>query len=74
MVCSRGLLFAAGMITGEALMGIAIAVPIVTSGSADVLALPSLWHFGEWLGLIVLAVLAGLLFKTAMTADPSPKS
>jgi hypothetical protein len=49
-------------------------VPIVTSGSADVLALPSLWHFGEWLGLIVLAVLAGLLFKTAMTADPSPKS
>ncbi len=70
----KGLLFAAGMITGEALMGIAIAVPIVTSGSADVLALPSLWHFGEWLGLIVLAVLAGLLFKTAMTADPSPKS
>lgn len=70
----KGLLFAAGMITGEALMGIAIAVPIVTSGSADVLALPSLWHFGEWLGLVVLAVLAGLLFKTAMTPDPSPKS
>ena len=70
----KGLLFAAGMITGEALMGIAIAVPIVTSGSADVLALPALWHFGEWLGLVVLAVLAGSLFKTAMTADPSPKS
>lgn len=70
----KGLLFAAGMITGEALMGIAIAVPIVTSGSADVLALPALWHFGEWLGLVVLAVLAGLLFKTAMTADQSPKS
>jgi putative OPT family oligopeptide transporter len=70
----KGLLFAAGMITGEALMGIAIAVPIVTSGSADVLALPSLWHFGEWLGLVVLAILAGLLFKTAMTADPSTKS
>ncbi len=70
----KGLLFAAGMITGEALMGIAIAVPIVTSGSADVLALPSLWHFGEWLGLVVLAALAALLFKTAMTADPSAKS
>ncbi|MGA0053858.1 MAG: OPT family oligopeptide transporter [Steroidobacteraceae bacterium] len=70
----KGLLFAAGMITGEALMGIAIAVPIVTSGSADVLALPSLWHFGEWLGLVVLAILAGLLFKTAMAADPSTKS
>ncbi len=70
----KGLLFAAGMITGEALMGIAIAVPIVTSGSADVLALPSLWQFGEWLGLVVLAVLASLLFKTAMSADPSTKS
>lgn len=70
----KGLLFAAGMITGEALMGIAIAVPIVTSGSADVLALPSLWHFGEWLGLVVLAVLAALLFKTAMTADSLPKT
>lgn len=70
----KGLLFAAGMITGEALMGIAIAVPIVTSGSADVLALPSLWQFGEWLGLVVLAILASLLFKTAMSADPSTKS
>ena len=28
-----GVLFAAGLITGEALMGIAIAVPIVVSGS-----------------------------------------
>lgn len=70
----KGLLFAAGMITGEALMGIAIAVPIVTSGSADVLALPSLWQFGEWLGLVVLAILASLLFKTAMSADTSTKS
>ncbi|MFZ9708104.1 MAG: OPT family oligopeptide transporter [Steroidobacteraceae bacterium] len=61
----RGLLFAAGMITGEALMGIAIAVPIVTSGSADVLALPEALHFGEWLGLLVLAILALRLHRTA---------
>jgi putative OPT family oligopeptide transporter len=65
----KGLLFAAGMITGEALMGIAIAVPIVTSGSADVLALPASMHFGEWLGLIVLAVLGWMMYRTATQAD-----
>ncbi|MGA1375829.1 MAG: OPT family oligopeptide transporter [Steroidobacteraceae bacterium] len=65
----KGLLFAAGMITGEALMGIAIAVPIVTSGSADVLALPAALHFGEWLGLIVLAILGWMMYRTAIRAD-----
>lgn len=65
----KGLLFAAGMITGEALMGIAIAVPIVTSGSADVLALPAALHFGEWLGLIVLAMLGWMMYRTAIRAD-----
>jgi putative OPT family oligopeptide transporter len=61
-----GTLFAAGLITGEALMGIAIAIPIVMSGRADVLALPSALHFGEWLGLIVLAGVAWLLFRTSI--------
>jgi putative OPT family oligopeptide transporter len=65
----KGLLFAAGMITGEALMGIAIAIPIVTSGSADVLALPAALHFGEWLGLIVLAILGWMMYRTAIRAD-----
>jgi putative OPT family oligopeptide transporter len=64
----KGMLFSAGMITGEALMGILIAVPIVGYGRADVLALPAAWQFGQWLGVIVLAVLAVLLFRTA-TAD-----
>ena len=36
------MLFAAGLITGEALMGIVIAIPIVATGRADVLALPAL--------------------------------
>ena len=67
--CGRkGLLFAAGMITGEALMGIAIAIPIVTSGSADVLALPAGLHFGEWLGLGVLVLLGYLLYRTTTRA------
>lgn len=65
----KGLLFAAGMITGEALMGIAIAVPIVTSGRADILALPTSLHFGEWLGLLVLAALGWFMYRTAIQPD-----
>jgi putative OPT family oligopeptide transporter len=61
----KGTLFSAGMITGEALMGIFIAIPIVGAGRADVLALPPALRFGQWLGVIVLAVLAMLLFRTA---------
>ena len=72
----KGLLFAAGMITGEALMGIGIAVPIVSSGSADVLALPESLRFGEPLGLAVVAVLAVWLYRTASgpdRADAAPR-
>lgn len=65
----KGMLFSAGMITGEALMGILIAIPIVGYGRADVLALPAAWQFGQWLGVVVLAVLAVLLFRTATAAD-----
>jgi putative OPT family oligopeptide transporter len=62
----HGILFAAGLITGEALMGIVIAVPIVMSGRADVLALPSVLQFGGWLGLAVVAALAFALYRTAL--------
>jgi putative OPT family oligopeptide transporter len=58
----NGMLFAAGLITGEALMGIFIAIPIVTSGRADVLALPGL-QFGGWLGLLVVGGLAVMLYR-----------
>jgi hypothetical protein len=57
-------LFAAGLITGEALMGIFIAIPIVTSGRGDVLALPAALQFGEWLGLAVVGALAVWLYAT----------
>ncbi len=59
-----GTLFSAGLITGEALMGIAIAIPIVVSGSAEVLALPEAWHFNQWIGLVVLAVVGWLLYRS----------
>jgi len=60
----NGLLFAAGLITGEALMGIVIAIPIVATGRADVLALPPALQFGGWLGLIIVGALAWLLYRT----------
>ncbi|MBN8726604.1 MAG: oligopeptide transporter, OPT family [Xanthomonadales bacterium] len=59
-----GTLFAAGLITGEALMGIAIAIPIVVSERADVLALPAALHFNQWIGLAVLAMVGWLLYRT----------
>jgi len=60
-----GTLFSAGLITGEALTGIIIAIPIVVSGRADVLALPASLQFGDVAGLICLAVVAGLLYRSA---------
>ena len=59
-----GTLFAAGLITGEALMGILIAIPIVATGRADVIALPEQFRFGEIFGLVVLAIVGWLLYRT----------
>lgn len=64
-VHQKGVLFSAGLITGEALMGILIAVPIVTSGRADVLALPGNLQFGELLGLVIFALIGYLLYRIA---------
>jgi putative OPT family oligopeptide transporter len=58
-----GILFAAGLITGEALIGIALAVPIVVSREQDVLALglslPAL------VGIVVVAGIATMLYRIA---------
>jgi putative OPT family oligopeptide transporter len=62
----KGVLFAAGMITGEALMGILIAIPIVVAGSRDVLALPESLHFGAWLGILFVAALGWWMYRTAV--------
>ncbi len=64
-----GTLFSAGLITGEALMGIAIAVPIVLSERPDVLALPQGWQLGQWVGLALLAVVGWLLYRSGRRTD-----
>ncbi len=64
----KGVLFSAGLITGEALTGILIAIPIVLAGRDDVLALPPAFRFGAWFGLIVLAAVAIVLYRIAASS------
>jgi putative OPT family oligopeptide transporter len=59
-----GVLFAAGLITGEALMGIAVGVAIYVSKDREVLALPAGLQQGEIVGLLVVAVVGWLLYRT----------
>jgi putative OPT family oligopeptide transporter len=67
----QGMLFAAGLITGEALIGVLIAVPIVLTHHDDVFALPSALQFGGWLGLLILAALAFMLYRIATAKSDS---
>lgn len=61
---NRGLLFASGLITGEALIGILMAIPIVVSGNADVLAVVS-EPLGTWPGILLLLIVLGWLANVA---------
>lgn len=60
----HGLLFASGLITGEALIGIMLAIPIVISGKPDVLAVFER-PLGTWPGMILLVGIAYWLCRTA---------
>jgi putative OPT family oligopeptide transporter len=62
-----GVLFAAGLITGEALIGIFMAVPIVISGNPDVLALAV--SIPASVGLVVIAAIAYALYRVATRAN-----
>lgn len=59
----NGVLFAAGLITGEALIGIFMAVPIVVSGDPDVIALPL--RVPTIVGLAVIAAVMAALYRVA---------
>ena len=61
----HGMLFAAGLITGEALVGIFMAIPIVKSGNPDVFALGESMQFGGGVGLVIIAVVAAWLYRVS---------
>ena len=64
-----GVLFSAGLITGEALLGIALAVPIAITGNQNVLALgieSQVWAGIEaWVGVAVVAAIVWQLYRVA---------
>jgi uncharacterized oligopeptide transporter (OPT) family protein len=66
-----GLLFAAGLIAGEAIIGVLIAIPIVASGDAHVLALvESIRHWQQWAGLAALALVGWWMLRVATRQAP----
>ncbi|MEW6248422.1 MAG: oligopeptide transporter, OPT family [Nitrospirota bacterium] len=66
----QGVLFAAGLVTGEALLGIVLAFPIALSGlwpglSVDPFALFDVPPMGAWPGVAALAVVGAMLYRAA---------
>ncbi len=67
---NRGLLAAAGLITGEALMGILLAIPMALTSlwptfPSDPFALPHVAPYGAWPGVCLLGGLGWFLFRSA---------
>lgn len=61
----RGMLISSGLITGEALVGIGMAIPIVLSGRSDVLAFLGV-HDLAWPGMLLLAVLLYGMYRASV--------
>jgi putative OPT family oligopeptide transporter len=61
----HGLLFAAGLITGEALVGILLAIPIVVTGNRNALAVFGV-HGWVWPGVVLLALVMIGLYRVAL--------
>ena len=60
-----GLLAAAGLITGEALIGIRLAIPIAATKNADVLAVPANMQPGQWAGLAALGLIGWWMYNVS---------
>lgn len=63
----HGLLFSAGLITGEALLGIVMAVPIVVTGDKNIVAVFGA-HDAAWPGVLLLVGVTALLYRVASTS------
>jgi putative OPT family oligopeptide transporter len=61
---SDGLLLASGLITGEALLGILLAIPIVISGKPDVMALMEK-PIGAWPGIVLMIAIIAWLYRVS---------
>ena len=64
---NTGLLFASGLITGEALIGIALAIPVAIYGTGDVLAIADK-QWGSIPGVIVMGIVCLWLYNVASRA------
>jgi len=62
-----GLLFASGLITGEALIGIILAIPVAITGSSSVFAIMD-DPIGSWPGVLVVGFICYLLYRFASRA------
>jgi putative OPT family oligopeptide transporter len=62
-----GLLYASGLIAGEAIIGVLIAIPIVSTNRVDVLSLPVSLPYAQWIGLIGLGLIGRWLYQAAVT-------
>ncbi|MEX1994621.1 MAG: OPT/YSL family transporter, partial [Steroidobacteraceae bacterium] len=60
-----GLLFSAGLIAGEAIIGVLIAIPIVLTEDANVLAVAESLQPGKWAGIAALAAVGWWLYRVA---------
>ena len=63
----HGMLFASGLITGEALIGIGMAVPIVVSGNPDIITLGV--ELPEIVGILVIVALSWGLHRVATSTQ-----
>jgi putative OPT family oligopeptide transporter len=73
---NAGLLVAAGLVTGEALMGIVLAAPVALSGrwpgiGADPFQLYEVPPLGGWPGLVALALIGLFLYRSGTDCPPS---
>jgi putative OPT family oligopeptide transporter len=66
----HGLLFAAGLITGEALVGILLAIPIVVTGDRNALAFFGV-HGWVWPGVVLLVLVMVGLYRVALGREPA---
>jgi putative OPT family oligopeptide transporter len=69
----KGMLFAAGLITGEALMGILIGFAIYGTDNAEVFALPANLQLGgslgEFVGLVLLGLVGVWMYRVGKSGD-----